>query len=442
MGDVFDHDDGSRLRSVRRTAARIVTLALSPSYPTNCCGGKIADRRPSKSLRLHQTSHSRASNSCNSPRPSASARDYRLAAHTVRGQPGLADLLEGPAVAIEQGSLARQHLPTLHHHVHVFRMQFQSMTDPPALFRGRQRRPAAEKRVVDQFPPLGVVLDGALHQRNWFLRGVIELVFPRPTHDEFRGGRIPDGRVLAGLAEPGRILLAHVPAGLVLIPVVGSGEHNPALVPNDLLGIEEADPQQTIQHLPCEDRGVPNVGGLQTSHELERCRPVGTSVRGNGGIGVALGALLHVAGLRGPASVQDNRFGRMVFGLSRVAFTRPVVGRITYQAYATECKVRDEGSGPLSAVLWKIASGTADYREVLREMCGYGVLRSILVGAAVTLRNVAFESLFGLKCGEYGRYSSPRKPSRGKFHYRWQSGRKGRSRCSRDRWPQSSWDSA
>ena len=55
-------------------------------------------------------------------------------------------------------------------------------------------------------------------------------------------------------------------------------------------------------------------------------------------------------------------------------------------------------------VLWKIASGTADYREVLREMCGYGVLRSLLVGAAVTLRNVAFEAIFGLKWGEYGRY--------------------------------------
>jgi hypothetical protein len=100
----------------------------------------------------------------------------------------------------------------------------------------------------------------------------------------------------------------------------------------------------------------------------------------------------------------DNRFGRIVFGLSRVAFTRPVVGRITYQAYATECKVRDEGSRPLSSVLWKIASGTADYREVLREMCSGGVLRSILAGAAVTLRNVAFESLFGLRWGEYGRY--------------------------------------
>ena len=100
----------------------------------------------------------------------------------------------------------------------------------------------------------------------------------------------------------------------------------------------------------------------------------------------------------------DNRFGRIVFGLSRLAFTTPVVGRITYQAYAIECKVRDEGSRPLSTVLWKIASGTADYREVLREMCGYGVLRSILAGAAVTLRNVALEALFGLKWGEYGRY--------------------------------------
>ena len=100
----------------------------------------------------------------------------------------------------------------------------------------------------------------------------------------------------------------------------------------------------------------------------------------------------------------DNRFGRIVFGVSRVTFTNPVLGRITYQAFATEYKVRDEGSRPLSSVLWKIASGTADYREVLREICAYGVLRSVLIGAAVTLRNVAFELLFGLQWKEYGRY--------------------------------------
>jgi hypothetical protein len=100
----------------------------------------------------------------------------------------------------------------------------------------------------------------------------------------------------------------------------------------------------------------------------------------------------------------DNRYGRMVFGASRVGFTRPVLSRITYQAFTTECKERGERSRPLSAVLWKIASGTADYREVLRDMCSYGVLRSVFGGAAVTLRNVAVEALLGLKWGEYGRY--------------------------------------
>jgi len=100
----------------------------------------------------------------------------------------------------------------------------------------------------------------------------------------------------------------------------------------------------------------------------------------------------------------DNRFGRIVFGASRVAFTRPVLSRVTYQAFATECKERDERNRPLSAVLWKIASGTADYREVLRDMFGYGVLRSVFAGAAVTLRNVVVEALLGLKWGEYGRY--------------------------------------
>ncbi len=102
--------------------------------------------------------------------------------------------------------------------------------------------------------------------------------------------------------------------------------------------------------------------------------------------------------------VADNRFGRIVFAVSRVAFTMPVLSRIVYQAFATEYKVRDERSRPLSVVLWKIASGTADYHEVFREMCGFGVLRSVLAGAAVTVRNVAFELLLGVKWGEYGRY--------------------------------------
>ena len=102
--------------------------------------------------------------------------------------------------------------------------------------------------------------------------------------------------------------------------------------------------------------------------------------------------------------VADNRFGRIVFAVSRAAFTLPLLSRIVYQAFATEYKVHEEPRRPLSVVLWKIASGTADYREVLREICGYAVLRSVVGGAAVTLRNVFFEIILGVQWGEYGRY--------------------------------------
>jgi hypothetical protein len=101
---------------------------------------------------------------------------------------------------------------------------------------------------------------------------------------------------------------------------------------------------------------------------------------------------------------EDNRYGRIVFYASRVAFTWPAVSRIMYQSFATEFKVRDQHRRPVIDVLWKIASSTADCSEVLREMFGYRVLQSILVGAAVTLRNVAVELLFGLKWGVSGRY--------------------------------------
>jgi hypothetical protein len=102
--------------------------------------------------------------------------------------------------------------------------------------------------------------------------------------------------------------------------------------------------------------------------------------------------------------MDDNRAGRIVFAVSRAAFAVPVISRIMYQAFATEYKVRDERSRPLSGLLWKIASGAADYGEVLDEMYSWGVLRSILTGAMITLRNVAVELILGMKWGEYGRY--------------------------------------
>ena len=101
---------------------------------------------------------------------------------------------------------------------------------------------------------------------------------------------------------------------------------------------------------------------------------------------------------------EDNRYGRIVFGISRVAFAWPWVSRVMYQSLATEFKRRDEDKRPLGSVMWKIASGAADYREILREMFRFPAIRAFMVGTAVTLRNVAFELLFSLKWGKNGRY--------------------------------------
>jgi len=101
----------------------------------------------------------------------------------------------------------------------------------------------------------------------------------------------------------------------------------------------------------------------------------------------------------------DNRCGRIVFALIRLAFGRPVLSRVLYQAFATEMKIRDKSKRPLGTILWKIASGTADYTEVFRGLFGWSIFRSIVFGGIrVTLQNIVTEILLGLKWGEYGRY--------------------------------------
>ncbi len=102
---------------------------------------------------------------------------------------------------------------------------------------------------------------------------------------------------------------------------------------------------------------------------------------------------------------RDNRYGRLVFRLIRLSFSTPFLSRIIYQTFATELKIRDKDKRVLGQVLWKIASGHADYREILGEMLSFRALSSVLIGGLlVTLRNVLIEFLFGLKWGEYGRY--------------------------------------
>lgn len=101
----------------------------------------------------------------------------------------------------------------------------------------------------------------------------------------------------------------------------------------------------------------------------------------------------------------DTRYGKLVFRMIRITFSTSILSRILYQTFATELKIREVNKRPLGEVLWKIASGTADYRNIFRSMFSFAVIRSVFVGGVlVTLRNLFIEILFGLKWAEYGRY--------------------------------------
>src|ERR1017187_1416497 len=124
----------------------------------------------------------------------------------------LSDFLERAPVAIELGFFAGQRLPALDHYVNVFGIQFDAAADPLSEFGGGQRRTAAQEWLIHQFAALQVVENRAPKKIDGFLRGMIEFLLVRTAHDELRRGRIPDRRVLAGLPEPGRVLLSDVPA--------------------------------------------------------------------------------------------------------------------------------------------------------------------------------------------------------------------------------------
>ena len=101
----------------------------------------------------------------------------------------------------------------------------------------------------------------------------------------------------------------------------------------------------------------------------------------------------------------DNRFGRTVFLLSRVVFSRPVLSRIGYQALLTERKTKPEQKRRLADVLWRIASGDNSYLRILKAMFHPASVGSILTGGLLaTVRNYATERVFGLVWDGFGRY--------------------------------------
>src|ERR1035437_2174149 len=133
---------------------------------------------------------------------------------------------------------------------------------------------------------------------------MIELLFIRSAHDEFWRRNFPNGGVFASLPKPGRIFLPNEPRRLVGEPVRRPRENRPVLMPNNLLMMQKADPQQAVENLAGEFRSVPDVADLETGHECESFRPVCTGVARDFRLRVALSAMFHVAGLGRPVLVQ------------------------------------------------------------------------------------------------------------------------------------------
>lgn len=122
-----------------------------------------------------------------------------------------------------------------------FGIELDSVTDTLGYLGCSECSPAAQKWFIQQLPAPRVIENWAPHQLDRFLCWMIELLFLGAAHDELRRRRVPYGRVLTRLPEPRRILLADVPAGLVLEPVVRAREYRPAFVPDDLLMMNEPD---------------------------------------------------------------------------------------------------------------------------------------------------------------------------------------------------------
>jgi flavin-dependent dehydrogenase len=104
---------------------------------------------------------------------------------------------------------------------------------------------------------------------------------------------------------------------------------------------------------------------------------------------------------------RDNRFGRLVFLLNRLVFSRPVLSRVVYQALLTERKSKPKHKRRLAGLLWRIASADDSYRRIFTSMFHPTTAWLILVGGAlVTLRNYVTERVFGLNWAGFGRYST------------------------------------
>jgi len=95
---------------------------------------------------------------------------------------------------------------------------------------------------------------------------------------------------------------------------------------------------------------------------------------------------------------RDTTYGKLVFLLSRVAFSHPILSRILYQAVITERKTKPRSKRRLADLLWRMASGDDSYGRILTSMFRPSALGAITIGGSlISARNYVTEQVFGLK---------------------------------------------
>jgi len=103
----------------------------------------------------------------------------------------------------------------------------------------------------------------------------------------------------------------------------------------------------------------------------------------------------------------NNTLGKLVFLFIRICFNNTLFSRIIYQAVITERKDTTRNKRRLEKILWNIASGEDNYRNIILNMYHPLVIWSIIYGGLfITLRNYITELLFGLKWGNFARQTT------------------------------------
>lgn len=103
----------------------------------------------------------------------------------------------------------------------------------------------------------------------------------------------------------------------------------------------------------------------------------------------------------------NNTLGNLVFLFIRICFNNVLFSRIIYQAVITERKTQVRKNRKLERILWNIASGEDNYKNIILNMYHPVVLWTIIYGGIyITLRNYITELVFGLRWGNFRRLTT------------------------------------